>query len=339
MKSVMITGGCGMIGSNLAKKLVDNGWDVYVADNLWRGKLEYLNDDDCKPVIDLKQRFFKKDLSIIEEARQVIGITDYIVHLADIVAGIDYVFGNQGEVFRVNNLINSNIFQCCREVGKERIKGLIYAGTVCSFPLTRQNSVNPKPLTEDELFPALPESAYGWSKLIGQLEISYLERETGIACSTLMFHNVYGTPTDLGKRSQVIPALIRKAIRYPEEQFTVWGSGEQGRAFVYVDDVVDALCLALEKGWGQGYIQIGPGECTSVKEIAERIVCISGKNIPIVFDLTKPEGDKARCADYSKAKKVLGWAPRVGLHDGLLSTYAWVEKQLASQDRANEIYL
>ena len=75
---------------------------------------------------------------------------------------------------------NSNLFAACRKAGKEKIKGLIYVGTVCSFPLTRQNTLNPEPLHEDELFPALPESAYGWSKLMGQLEIGYLEKETGM---------------------------------------------------------------------------------------------------------------------------------------------------------------
>lgn len=318
-----------MIGSNLVKRLVkDGGWDVYVVDNLWRGKVEYLNDENGNPVIDLDTHFYKKDLAIYEEAAEVVGKTDYIVHLADIVAGIDYVFKNQGELFRINNLINSNLFDCCRKAGKEKIKGLIYVGTVCSFPLTRQNTLNPEPLREEELFPALPESAYGWSKLMGQLEIGYLEQETGIPCCTLMFHNVYGTPTDYGERSQVIPALMRKAINYPNEKMSVWGSGEQGRAFIHVNDIVEALVLALEKGWGQGYIQIGPSHCTSIKEIAEKIVEISGKDMVPEYDRTKPEGDKARCADYSKAKRVLGWEPTISLEDGLRESYEWIEKQI-----------
>lgn len=328
MKSIMVTGGCGMIGSNLVKRLVKEGWDVYVADNLWRGKLEYLNDENGNPVIDLDTHFFKKDLTIYSEAKEVIGITDYVVHLADIVAGIDYVFKNQGELFRINNLINTNVFDCCRKAGKDKIKGLVYVGTVCSFPLTRQSTLNPEPLREEELFPAQPESAYGWSKLMGQLEIGYLEQETGIPCCTLMFHNVYGTPTDFGERSQVIPALIRKAVNYPNEEMNVWGSGEQGRAFIHVDDIVNALVLTLEKGWGHGYIQIGPSHCTSIREIAEKVVEISGKEIKPFYDTSKPEGDKARCADYTKAKNILGWEPTVSLEDGLRESYQWIEKQI-----------
>lgn len=328
MSKILVTGGCGMIGSNLVKRLVKDGQEVFVIDNLWRGKLEYLNDESDNPVIDLNTHFFKRDLSIAGAADDVLKNVDYVVHLADIVAGINYVFSNQGELFRLNNLINTNVFNSVREAGKEAIKGLIYVGTACSFPLTRQNSLKVIPLKEEELFPAQPESAYGWSKLMGQLELGFLEKETGIPCCTLMFHNVYGSPCDYGERSQVIPALIRKAINYPKEPFIVWGSGLQGRAFIHVNDIVDALCLALKKGWGHGWIQIGPSECTSIKEIAETIVRISGKDIKIIYDTTKPEGDKARSADFTKAKQILGWSPKVLLEDGLRQQYKWIKDQM-----------
>lgn len=328
MSKILVTGGCGMIGSNLVKRLVKEGHDVYVIDNLWRGKLDYLNDENGKPVIDLDSHFFNVDLSTGLGIDPVVFNVDYVVHLADIVAGIDYVFNNQGDLFRLNNLINTHLFRSVRKAGKERIKGLIYVGTACSFPLTRQNSLDVIPLKEEELFPALPESAYGWSKLMGQLEVGFLEKETGIPCCTLMFHNVYGSPCDYGERSQVIPALIRKAINYPNEPFNVWGSGKQGRAFIHVNDIVDALVLALEKGWGHGWIQIGPSECTSIREIAEAVVKISGKDIVPFYDTTKPEGDKARSADWTKAKEVLGWEPKVGLEEGLKQQYDWVKSQI-----------
>ena len=328
MSKILVTGGCGMIGSNLVKRLVKDGHDVYVIDNLWRGKLEYLNDEKGSPVIDLETRFYDVDLSTGLSIDPVILQVDYVIHLADIVAGIDYVFSNQGDLFRQNNLINTHLFNSVRKAGKERIKGLIYVGTACSFPLTRQNSLDVIPLKEEELFPALPESAYGWSKLMGQLEVGFLEKETGIPCCTLMFHNVYGSPCDYGERSQVIPALIRKAINYPNEPFNVWGSGKQGRAFIHVNDIVDALVLALEKGWGHGWIQIGPSECTSIREIAEAVVKISGKDIVPFYDTTKPEGDKARSADWTKAKEVLGWEPKVGLEEGLKQQYDWVKSQI-----------
>lgn len=327
MKKILITGGAGMIGSNLVKRLVKEGHEIFIIDNLWRGKLEYLNDDFGIPIIPIETHFFNLDLQKPNLADDIISKVEYVIHLADIVAGIDYVFNNQGSIFRQNILINSNVITSVRKHSKT-IKGFIYVGTACSFPLTRQNSLEVIPLREEELYPALPESAYGWSKLMGQYETELLEKETGVLTSVLMFHNVYGSPCDFGDRSQVIPALIRKAINYPREQFHVWGSGEQGRAFIHVDDIVNALCLALEKGLGHGVIQIGPSQCTSIKEIADRIIEISGKKIEAFYDKSKPEGDKARSADFSKAKTILGWHPQITLKEGLEAQYNWIKKQI-----------
>jgi GDP-D-mannose 3',5'-epimerase len=150
-----------------------------------------------------------------------------------------------------------------------------------------------------------------------------------VPVSVLSLHNVYGAPCDFSpEKSQVIPALIRRAIRHPAEGFTVWGSGQQGRAFVHVSDVVDALVRASDKGLGQGLIQIGPDHCTSIGDLARTVVEISGKDIRITFDTSKPEGDHSRCADFTKAQAILGWSPRVSMSDGLSTLYRWIEGRI-----------
>jgi len=331
MSNILVTGGAGMIGSNLVKKLVELNHQVLVIDNLWRGKLAYLMDPETgKPFIDLDKNFFNLDLSKEITDTEPFKKTDYIIHLADVVAGIDYVFNNQSNLFRQNILINSNAIELAKRL---KVKGFIYAGTACSFPAHLQNSFDYRLLKEEDLYPADPESAYGWSKLMGIYETELLEKDFGIQGLILMFHNVYGAPCDYSaSRSQVIPALIRKAIRYPKEDFIVWGSGKQGRAFIHIDDIVNSLILGLEKGLGKGYIQIGPDKSTTIAEIANHVVRISGKNIQVVFDVTKPEGDKARAADSSKAAKILGWKPTISLEEGLVKTYRWVENQIRGDE-------
>jgi nucleoside-diphosphate-sugar epimerase len=330
---ILVTGGAGMIGSNLVKRLVAKDYHVSVADNLWRGKREFLNDDDGNAVIDMEKDFYQLDFSISGSFDHVFQGVDYVYHLADVVAGIGYVFNNQGELFRHNLMINSNVVEA---VKKNPVKGYIYVGTACSFPAELQSGVEATPLKEEEQYPANPESAYGWSKLMGEYETFLMSEETGIPVSVLSLHNVYGAPCDFNiERSQVIPALIRKAIRYPDEDYIVWGSGSQGRAFVHVDDVVDALVLAKEKGLGKGLIQIGPDHCTSIGEIAETVVKISGKRIDIVYDTSKPEGDKGRRADYAKARKILGWEPKVILKDGLKQLYEWIKKNIRLASKVN----
>ncbi len=326
MSKILVTGGAGMIGSNVTRRLLTMGHSVTIADNLWRGKKEYLLDDAGQYMIDMKSNFHEVDLSIADSCDEIMRGMDYVIHLADIVGGIGYVFNNQGSLFRQNLLINSNTISSAR---KCKLKGFLYIGTACSFPEGLQNTYENNALKEADLYPAQPESAYGWSKLMGQYETALLEKETGIPTASLMLHNVYGSPTDFGmERSQVIPALIRKAINYPTEDFIVWGSGKQSRAFLHVNDVVEGIVLTLEKGLGKGEIQIGPSFSTSIREIAETVVKISGKNIPIVFDTSKPEGDKGRCANYAKAKSEIGWEPKMTLEAGLRELYSWIETRM-----------
>ncbi len=323
---ILVTGGAGMIGSNLVKHLVSLGHEVTVIDNLWRGKLKNLEGENGLPVIDYNTHFYNIDLSKDCCQHEVWKDKEYVFHLADIVAGIGYVFNNQGSLFRKNLLINSNVVDAIR---KNPVKGYIYVGTVCSFPAHKQMGVESPPLKEVDQYPASPESAYGWSKLMGEYEALLMEKEAGIPVCVPVLHNVYGTPCDYDiEKSQVIPSLIRKVLQFPDEEFKVWGSGNQGRAFVHVDDVVNGLILSMEKGLGFGTIQIGPSYCASIREIAETVVGISGKEIPILYDTTKPEGDKGRCADYSKAREVLGWEPKVDLKTGLDESYNWIKVQL-----------
>lgn len=317
-----------MIGSNLVRRLVAEGHEVHVADNLWRGRLANLCDNE-HALIDLDRCFHELDLAAPHALDTLLATGfDAVFHLADVVAGIGYVFANEGFLFRQNVLINSNVMESIR---RQPVGAFVYVGTACSFPAAKQYGTEAPPLREEDQYPAAPESAYGWSKLMGEYEALLLEREAGVPVSVLSLHNVYGAPTDFeGPRSQVIPALARKAVVFPEEPFVVWGDGSQGRAFVHVEDVVTALVAAIDRGLGHGVIQIGPDVCTSIREVAEMIVAISGKLIEIVYDTEQPAGDRGRCADYGKARTVLGWTPHVELAVGLRDVYAWVERQLAT---------
>jgi GDP-D-mannose 3',5'-epimerase len=324
---ICITGGAGMIGSALLRKLNHNNHEIIVIDNLWRGKVENINSIKGW---NFSKNFYNIDLADQrndEELLNILNDTDVIIHLADIVAGIGYVFNNQYEIFKINNTINTNIFTIA---SKLNIKKILYAGTACSFPKNLQLSLT-SILNESQLFPAEPESAYGWSKLIGTMELQYMAEKYKINVTTLMLHNVYGPYCDIDPmRSQVIPSIIRKIIELkPNETLDVWGSGNQGRAFLHVDDVACAFKLALEKDNLPQIIQIGPDSCTSIKHLVNVLINdVIKKPINIHFDTTKPEGDLGRCADYSIASKSLGWTPNVELKDGLTNTFNWINSKI-----------
>jgi nucleoside-diphosphate-sugar epimerase len=327
-RRILVTGGAGFIGSWLVEGLVSLGADVFVVDNLWRGSLENLSRPEGGSWIPLSNRFYLGDLREYHVALSSLinSKPDLVYHLADIVAGIDFVFANEPFLFRTNVLINTNVFSAAQEMGLSR---LIYLGTACSYPKKLQESPGGKPLLEEQVYPADPESAYGWSKLMGEYEAQLLAKNTETQVGILRSHNVYGPRTLLSKkRSQVIPSLIRKAIRYPEEEFIVWGSGKQARDFVFVGDLTDALLRMPLRGMSKGPIQIGTAHQTSVAELASMIVEISGKQIPIRFDTEKPEGDGARSGNYDKARRELGWNVLTSLRSGLEQTYDWANEQI-----------
>jgi nucleoside-diphosphate-sugar epimerase len=95
-----------------------------------------------------------------------------------------------------------------------------------------------------------------------------------------------------------------------------------------VNDVVFAIKAAMKRGYGEGIIQIGPDKCTSIKEVAETIVETSKKDIEIQYDTSKPEGDRGRCADFSKANRILNWEPRISLKEGIAELYEWVASRI-----------
>ena len=166
---------------------------------------------------------------------------------------------------------------------------------------------------------------------MGEYEAELAHNSGVIDIEILRLHNVYGSPAELDpSMSQVIPALCRKAIEQKNLELLVWGSGKQKRAFVHVDDVVDGFVKAISKtSKFNGAIQLGPDYSTSIAEIAKRIVSLSGKNISIKFDKSKPEGDFDRMANNSKAKKFLNWSPLITLDEGLKKVFSWCETKLS----------
>lgn len=320
-KRVLVTGGAGFIGSHLVKKLLDMECDVSVADNFSRGRRE-----NIAPFLD-KIHLYQVDLTKLENCVMAAKDIDYIFHLAASVGGIHYIKRENVEGSTPSILMNTNMLEASVKNGVDRF---LFASSACVY---REKSLELNEFKEEDAFPADPPTTYGWAKVMAEIQCRSYHLDYGLKTSSLRIFNCYGENENLNPRwSHVIPSLIRKAILYPEEEFKLFGDGKQERAFLYVEDCVEGLLLAMEKITDGDAINLGSEEVISIGKLAEEICKLSGKNMNMEYDLSGPQGTHRYCANTEKMKKVLGWSPEIQLDEGLRSVYEWEENFLKTKE-------
>jgi GDP-D-mannose 3',5'-epimerase len=320
---VIVTGGAGFLGSHICKRLSEQGRDYSVVDDLSSGSLRNLAD------LGLARKCTVGDLRDYRFARESLRGAETVFHFAAEVGNVSYLHGSSARelaALQANLVIDANVFKACIENG---VRTVIFASSVSVYPFDEQQGSKVRFKEEDSERRVDPEGGYGWAKYIAEKQLSLMpETACGVA---RIFHaygkNIYIKPD----RSQVIASLIRKAVTYPAEGFVVWGDGSQRRCFVYIDDAVDAI-VKLEKHVekrGSLTVNIGSTEETTVSQLAERIVKLSGKDIHLEYDTSKLTGALNRTPDLGRAKRVLGWSPTTSLAAGLRATMEWAEERLA----------
>jgi len=328
-KKILVTGGAGFIGSNLAERLVKLGSHVRIVDNLERGKIEYL-----KPIRN-QIEFFKLDLSKRAGCQKAVKDIDFVFHLASKVGGIGYYLNSPGEVILNNILIDSHMLQASLRSG---VKRYLYASSAHVYPLELQQSPDTPPIKEDQAYPASPGLSYGWAKLIGEQQIEYVVksiRSPRVAIIRLV--GIFGKNQDINlDTGSVIPVFCRRAIEYPKRKpFIIWGTGTETRSYCYIDDAMDGLLLAMQKLTLLKYlgpVNLGSEAQISMAELAKMIIDISGKPITAIQHKAKKTLIWRQAVDCSKAKAFLdGWIPNTSLYDGLKETYRQVEKRLITK--------
>jgi GDP-D-mannose 3',5'-epimerase len=312
---VLVTGAGGFIGHHLVTYLKQQGYWVRGVDH----KLpEYTKVD--------ADEFQLRDLRRWDECLQAtIGI-DQVYALAADMGGMGFISHNHATILRNNALINLHTIEAARVNGVRRY---LLSSSACIYPEHLQTEVDVTPLKEEHAYPANPQDAYGWEKLVGERLCLYYAEEFGLTTRIARFHNIYGPyGTYDGGREKAPAALCRKvAMAKPGGSIEIWGDGEQTRSFCYIDDCVAGIYRLMQSDHPEP-LNLGTEELVTINELAQRILEISGKDDVSLRHVPGPQGVRGRNSDNTRLRQVLGWEPRVPLEVGLAETYRWIDKQV-----------
>ena len=298
---VVVTGGAGFLGSYVVAKLKARG---------------------VPHIFIPRSRAY--DLVSGDAVRRLYANTqpDLVIHLAAVVGGIGANRDNPGKYFYENLMMGTQLIEEARQHG---VKKFVATGTICAYP-----KHTPVPFKEDDLWNGYPEETnapYGLAKKMMLVQSQAYREQYGYNSIFLLPVNLYGPRDNFDPHSShVIPALIRKCVeaeRAGAAHITCWGTGAATREFLHADDCAEGLLLAAERYDKSDPVNLGAGFEISIKELAERIVALTGFKGDIEWDASKPDGQPRRCLDTTRAAAEFGFKARIGFEEGLRQTIEW----------------
>ena len=311
--SVLVTGGCGFVGKEVVKQLLEKGYFVLVVDDF--SNSTPLDESDSLKVIN-------HDLTNAEGLLKIFKGVRYCIHLAARVGGVNYMSSAQSEILRDNILIDSNVISVVSQIGAK----IVYASTVIVYDQSKDI-----PYKEDQKSIPPPQSDYGFSKLIGERLCQSYAKGKGLEFAIARIFNVYGiNPNNIPEEKlHVIPDLIRKISKMGKLQLI--GGGRQTRTFVHVSDVASALILMMESRFANGEIfNVASEEKYQILELAKIIWRLLGRTDDFsVNEVPAFEEDILKStADISKIRRLLNWKPKQTMEKNIPEIVAWYRQVL-----------
>jgi GDP-D-mannose 3', 5'-epimerase len=313
---VLVTGAGGFIGSHLVTYLKGKGYWVRGVD-LKHPEFSETDADEFE-ILDLRRWD--------DCLRATRGVGEVYALAADM-GGMGFISAHHAQILYNNSLINLHTLEAARKNGVDRY---LYTSSACIYPEHLQEDANVIPLKEEDAYPAYPQDAYGWEKLVSERLCMHYREDYGIETRTVRFHNIFGEKgTWDGGREKAPAAMCRKvalAKLTGGNEIDIWGDGEQTRSFCYIDDCVEGIYRLMRSDHHEP-LNLGQDRMISINELADMISAIAGHPIR-KNHIDGPQGVRGRNSDNDKLREVLGWEPQISLEDGLKNTYEWIEQQV-----------
>ena len=317
MKNIVVTGGCGFIGSEVVSQLLAQGHRVRVLDNL------------SKPCSRVKQgyEFMNVDLTDKKAAINAFKGMDVAIHCAAKIGGIGYFHKFPATILSENNKLFSSVFEAAVAAKLER---MVYVSSSMVF-----ESTDKFPSLESDLYSIPPPvSAYGFSKLTGEWYCRAFFDEYALPYTICRPFNAYGINEHPGEEigyAHVIPDLTKKILegQYPVE---LLGDGRQTRCFTHVRDIARGIIMAAQSPKARNEdFNIGISEETRILDLAEKIWKLCEMKKPFEYKLAQgfTYDIRRRVPDSSKAERLLGWKPEIPFEVGLKEVISWLRRQLS----------
>ena len=307
---VLVTGGAGFIGTHLCARLIEDGHEVLCADNFLTGAEENIAPLIGSPRFELLRQDVCEPFAFEADA---------VIHLASPASPVGY-WSNPFATIRVNT-----------EGTRRMLEGAHRCGARFLMASTSEAYGDPlvHPQTEEyhgNVNPTGPRACYDESKRLGETITMEYHRRRGVDARIVRIFNTYGPNSQLHD-GRMIPNFITQALR--GEPVTIHGDGSQTRSICYVDDLVEGLMLALcTPGTAGEVINLGNPDERPVHAWAEQIVRLCDSPSQLVFEPRRAEDPERRQPDIAKARRLLGWEPRVAPEEGLARTIAWFRGEL-----------
>jgi GDP-D-mannose 3', 5'-epimerase len=316
MKRILVNGAGGFIAGHLVKRLKAEGFWVRAVDLKRHGFSE-------SPA----EEFIVGDLRDQDLARAVVEGIDEVYQLAADMGGAGFVFTGEHDAAIMHNSATINLN--CLEYGRlAGVKKFFYSSSACAYPEYNQMDPDNPKCSEESVYPAAPDSEYGWEKLFSErLYLAYM-RNYGIQVRVARFHNIFGPEgTWDGGREKAPAALCRKVAETTNGgEIEIWGDGRQTRSFLYIDECLEGVRRLMDSDF-TGPVNIGSEEMVTINQLAELVMEVAGKRLSIRH-IPGPLGVRGRNSDNKLMREKLGWAPSARLYAGLEKTYAWIEAQV-----------